>query len=200
MVYAHNFFTCHSWFVINLQFKALQVDHIQQSLKSLVSFVSSLLSSINLCDYSVQALIPKELASSLLVFLAFFYYQWIIFTQSSISALLLILVHSFYSWDRHKQGDHLTASFEQFIKSSHPARIVLAVEQAVKSCNENPGLLYEEIIQIVWKNPLGRFILEFWFSTDLHIADHPTLTNNPTKAGKVKKTIPDKIRGLWKHS
>ena len=200
MVYAHNFFTCHIWFIINFQFKAFKVDHIQQSLQSLVSFVPSLLSSINFCDYSVQALVPKKLAFSLLVFLSFFYYQWIIFTQSSIVALLLILVHSFYSWDKHKKEDHLTASFKQFIKSSHPARIVSAVEQAVKSCNENPSLLCEEIIQIVWKNSLGKFILEFWFSIDLHIADHPALSNNPTKAGKVKKTFSDKIHGLWKHS
>ena len=47
------------------------MNHIQQSLKSLVSFVLSLLCSINFCDYSVQALIYKKLAFSLLVFLSF---------------------------------------------------------------------------------------------------------------------------------
>ena len=161
MIYAYNFFTCHIYFIINFQFKTLQVDHIQQSLKSLISFVSSLLYSINFCDYSVQALISKKLAFSLLVFLSFFYYQWTIFTQSSILALLLILVNSFYPWDKDKQGDHLTASFKQFIMSSHPTIIVSAVQQAIKSCDENPSLLCEEIIQIVWKNPLSRFTLDF---------------------------------------
>ena len=100
------------------------------------------------------------------------------------------MVHSFYSWDKDKRGDHLTASFEQFIKSSHPARIVSAVEQAVKSCSEDFDLLCAEIIQIVWKHSLGRFILEFYFSIDLYIPDHSALAKTDAtsveQVGKVK--------------
>ena len=94
------------------------------------------------------------------------------------------------------------------------------MEQAVKSCGEDFDLLCEEIIQIVLEHPLGGFILEFYISIDLYIVDHSTLAKthatsieqvgklkNPTSAeahamniGKVKKTIPERIHGWFKHS
>ena len=77
----------------------------------------------------------------------------------SILALLLILVHSFYSWERNGKENHLHFSFEKFINSSQPVVIASAVEQAIKSCGGDLDSLCEEIIQIVLKNSLGRFIL-----------------------------------------
>ena len=76
-------------------------------------------------------------------------------------ALLLILVHSFYSWNKDKKGDHLIASFTHFMESSesYPTMVTSAVEQSTASYARggNLHLLCEEIIQIVAKHPLGRF-------------------------------------------
>ena len=80
---------------------------------------------------------------------------------TSISALLVILVHSCYSWNKHKDEDHLTASFEQFIHSPHSSVIVSAVEKVVQSCSDDVSLLCEELIQVVLNNPMGNFILNF---------------------------------------
>jgi len=91
------------------------------------------------------------------------------------ASVLIILVHSFYSWDRAKKEDHhLTASFEQFIKSSHPEVVALAVKQAIESCGEDCQSLCNEIIKIVWKYPL----------------EHPTLTKTSlTNAEPVITTV-----------
>ena len=78
----------------------------------------------------------------------------------SISALLVILVHSFYYWDKDKTGDHLIASFEQFIHSSHSSVIASAVKKAVLSCGNDMSLLCEEVIQIALSSPMGNFILD----------------------------------------
>ncbi|KAF8551853.1 hypothetical protein OG21DRAFT_219279 [Imleria badia] len=134
--------------LIQLEFSALKVDHVQQSFKSLCNG-----SNTN------QACILS-------------------------TSLLLILVHSYHSWDKDKKGDHLSTSFEQFIKSSHSVVVTSAVEQAIKSYGTDLGLLCEAIIQIVQKHPLS----------------HSTLTKTPTKADKVKKTVPNAIHGWWKHS
>ncbi|KAF8126799.1 hypothetical protein EV363DRAFT_1173844, partial [Boletus edulis] len=76
------------------------------------------------------------------------------------ASVLIILVHSFYSWDRARKGNHLLASFKQFIKSSHPEVVTSAIKQAIESCGEDCHSLCNEIIKIVWKYPL----------------EHPTLT------------------------
>ena len=68
---------------------------------------------------------------------------------------MVVLVHSFYDWDKDKIGDHLTSSFKQFIDSSHSSVIVSAVERAVQSCGDNEGSLCEKLIQIVLENLLG---------------------------------------------
>ena len=94
---------------------------------------------------------------------------------TSISAILLILVHSFYSWDQNHKGDHLVASFQQFIQSSHPQVIASAVEQAIKSCGEDHDLLCEEIIKIVWKHSLGKLTFKIVFNFYSCITEHPTL-------------------------
>ena len=83
------------------------------------------------------------------LFMKYFYFIFIL-------AILLILVHSFYSWDQNQKGDHLAASFQQFIKSTHPQVIASAVEQAIKSCGQNHDLVCEEIIRIVLKHSLGK--------------------------------------------
>jgi hypothetical protein len=81
-----------------------------------------------------------------------------------ILAILLILLHSFYSWDQNQTGDHLAASAQQFIGSSHPHVIASAVEQAIKSCGKDHDLLCEEIIKIVWKYPLGNMLFQILFN------------------------------------
>ena len=82
------------------------------------------------------------------------------------SALLLILVHSYYSWSENKNKDHLTASFKQLFKSSHSAVVASAVEHAVKSHGEDPGSVCEEIIRIVRDHALGMFALHFCNNVD----------------------------------
>ncbi|KAF8126793.1 hypothetical protein EV363DRAFT_1173868, partial [Boletus edulis] len=100
------------------------------------------------------------------------------------ASVLIILVHSFYSWDRaRKEDDHLIASFEQFIKSSHPEVVTSAVKQAIESCGEDYHSLCNEIINIVWKYPL----------------EHPTLTRTshtntePVITAAVTKPSPTNI-------
>lgn len=73
-------------------------------------------------------------------------------------ALLVILIHSFYSWDKDRKKDHLSLSFQQFIQSQNPTIIASAVEEAIKAFKGNLTLLCEEIIKIVTENPLGRLI------------------------------------------
>ena len=85
----------------------------------------------------------------------------IYFYLTSISALILISVHSYYSWSYNKQGDHLAASFKQFMKSSHHAVIAPAIEQAINSCGEDTGYLCEEILQII-----GKLLLEVQLNTN----------------------------------
>ena len=120
----------------------------------------------------------------------------------SISAILLILVHSFYSWDQNLKEDHLVASFQQFIKSSRSQDIASAVEQAIKSSGKDLDLLCEEIIQIVWKNPMGKLTFMISFNIDSCIAEHPILTKThsmTTEQVIVKKTVPQLFREWFKH-
>jgi hypothetical protein len=118
------------------------------------------------------------------------------------ASILLILVHSFYSWDHNQNGDHLVASAQQFMRSSHSHVIASAVEQAIKSCGQNHDLLCEEIIKIVWKHPLEDPTLTKTQSTAKKaipqkvIAEDPALTKTQSTA---KKTIPQKVRGWFKH-
>ena len=113
-----------------------------------------------------------------------------------ILAILLILVHSFYSWDQNQKGDHLAASFQQFIKSTHPQVIASAVEQAIKSYGQNHALVCEEIIRIVLKHSLGKLSFKIPFSVYSYIPEHPTLTKAQSV---VKRTIPQRFRGWFKH-
>ena len=88
------------------------------------------------------------------------FHWWLLLYLTFISALVLIIVHSYYSWTQNHQGDHLTASFMQFMKSSHHTVIASAIEKAIDSYGEDTGCLCEEILQIIKNHPLGRFILE----------------------------------------
>ena len=119
----------------------------------------------------------------------------------SISAILLILVHSFYSWDQNQRGDHLVASFKQLMESPQPQAIASAVEQATKSSGEDLDLLCEEIIKIVWTHPLGKLTSKISFNTDSYIAEHSTLTKTHsmnTEQVRVKKTVPQLFHGWFK--
>ena len=84
----------------------------------------------------------------------------------SILALLVVFLHSFYSWDKAKTGDNLIASFEQFIHSSHSSVIVSAVEKAVQSYGDNVDSLCEEVIQIFLNNPMVNSYLAFQLHID----------------------------------
>ena len=106
-----------------------------------------------------------------------------------ISALLVILVHSFYSWEKDKTRDHLTASFDQLIQSSHSSVIISAVEQAVQSCGDNMSSLCEELIQIVLNNPMGNFILDFLTLYWSSITDHPTLISTDSQNTRQDHTL-----------
>ena len=173
------------------------MDDIQKPFRSLVSFISSLFLSVSLLyNYSVKALISIKLAFLVLVYISSFFMKP--FTYHPSQAILLILVHSFYSWDQNQKGDHLIASFQQFIKSSHPQVIALAVEQAIKSCGEDYDLLCEEIIKIVWKHPLGKMSFGISFNIYSYIAEHATLTKTQSI---VKRAIPQRFHGLrwFKH-
>ena len=126
-------------------------------------------------------------------------FLWLFTYIISISAILLILVHSFYSWDQNHNGDHLVASFQQFIKSSHSRVIAPAVEQAIKSCGEDHDLLCDEIIKIIWKHPLGKLTFQILFNFYSCITEHPTLkkayalNSKQATAKKAKKAIAKKI-------
>jgi hypothetical protein len=139
------------------------MDDIQQPFKSLVSFISSQFLSVSLLyNSSAKALVSLKLAFLVLVYISSLFIKY--FCLISISAILLILVHSFYSWDHNQNGDHLVASAQQFMRSSHSHVIASAVEQAIKSCGQNHDLLCEEIIKIVWKHPLGKMSFGFLFN------------------------------------
>ena len=122
----------------------------------------SLKFSVDLHHYSVKVLTSSKLALSLSVYIYIF--SWPIFYSISILALLLILVHSFYAWDKNKTKDQFYPFFEKFINSSYPVGIALALEQAMESCHGNIDLLCEGIVQIVLKYPLGEF-----YSTFIHM-------------------------------
>ena len=141
-----------------------------------------------------------------------FLFLWLFTYIISISAILLILVHSFYSWDQNHDGDHLVASFQQFIKSSHSQVIASAVEQAIKSCGEDHDLLCDEIIKIIWKHPLGKLTFQILFKFYSCITEHPTLmkayplntkqvTAKKAKKATAKKIVPQTLRkwfrSLW---
>ena len=202
------------------------MDDIQKPFTLLVSFVSCLFLSVFLLhNYSAKALISIKLAFLVLVYISSLFMKYLYLT--SISAILLILVHSFYSWDQNHKGDHLVTSFQQFIQSSHPQVIASAVEQAIKSCGEDHGLLCEEIIKIVWKHPLGKLTFKIVFNFYSCITEHPTLmkayslNTNQATANQVtanqatasqatanqaianqataKRTIPQRLRRLFRH-
>jgi len=104
--------------------------------------------------YSVKALISNKLAFSLPVCTCYFV-SWVYFYLIWILAVLLILTHSFYNWDKDKNTNHLYLSFEGFINSPHSVVIASAVKQAIKSYAMDVDLLCEAIIQIVLDQPLG---------------------------------------------
>ena len=112
------------------------------------------------------------------------------FYLTSISALVLILVHSYYSWTQNNQGDYLTASFKQFMEPSHHTDIASAIEQAINLCGEDTGSLCKEILQIIKNHPLGKLILEVQFNIKLHIVEHSLLTKiGSTSTTQVKARI-----------
>ncbi|KAG6380387.1 hypothetical protein JVT61DRAFT_8504 [Boletus reticuloceps] len=80
--------------------------------------------------------------------------SYLIFSLIIYLAVLIILVHSFYSWEGARKENHLIASFDQFIRSSHSEVVTSAVKQAIESCGEDYHSLCNEIINIVWKHPL----------------------------------------------
>ena len=135
-----------------------------------------------------MALISIKPALSLLVYIPIL--LMVCFYLTSISALLLILVHSYYSWTQNSQGDHLTASFHQFMESSCHAVIASAIKQAINSCGKDTDCLCEEILQIIKNHPLGKLILEVQLNIKLHIVEHPLLTKiGSTSNTQVKAKI-----------
>ena len=177
----------HFWYIINFQFDAFKTDNIQQQFRSLVSFSLFLFFSGYLFFCSGKALISIKLALSLLVYiptpLVLCFY--IIF----ILALVLILVHSYYSWTLNNQGVHLAASFKQFVESSHHTIIASAIEQAINSYGEDTGYLCEEILQIIKSHPLSKLIPSVQFNIYLYIVEHSLLTKTEsTNTTQVKAT------------
>ena len=135
-----------------------------------------------------MALISIKPALSLLVYIPIL--LMVCFYLTSISALLLILVHSYYSWTQNNQGDHLTASFHQFMESSCHAVIASAIEQAINSGGKDTDGLCEEILQIIKNHPLGKLILEVQLNIKLHIVEHSLLTKTgSTSTTQVKAMI-----------
>ena len=120
----------------------------------LVYFYSSFLQLIYI--YISVKTFSKPVLSLLVCIPFFIAYFYSIFAL----ALLLILVHSFYSWDKKQQTNHLYSSFEQFFNSSSQSTVIAsAVKQAIKSCGRNLDLLCEAIIQIVLQHSSGGFVL-----------------------------------------
>ena len=112
------------------------------------------------------------------------------FYLTSILALVLILVHSYYSWTENNQGNYLAASFKQFIESSHHTIIASAIEQATNSYGEDYGHLCEEILHIIKAHPLGKLILKVQLNIKLHIVEHSLLTKiGSTSTTQVKAKI-----------
>ena len=83
-----------------------------------------------------------------------------------------------------------------------------ALKHAIKLCGRNVDLLCEEIINIVLKNPLGSFI-SILFIIYSYVVEHSTQTSSLPPASslpvtnikqmQVKKTIPETIRGWFRH-
>ena len=121
------------------------------------------------------------------------------FYLTFILALVLILVHSYYSWTQNNKGDLLAASFNQFIKSSHHTTIAPAIEQAINLYGEDTHHLCEEILQIIKNHPLGKLILEVQLNINLHIVEHSLLTKvESTNITQVKKNVFQKVHKWFK--